>query len=146
MASSISGPMILQADSMAVIISLTGRVVDETAKFRPLSRIDSSCWFNVRSDLLITHLYASSIAAKVTPSSCEWPFTLDLTYFAFSSWKSCSHKTGFVRFPAESATGLGASFYVIFTCNECITISTQYPVNTRNVSDTAMVRPCREKD
>ena len=52
--SCVSGPMILQADSMAVLISLTGRAVGETAKFRPLCRIDSSCWFNVRSDLLIT--------------------------------------------------------------------------------------------
>ena len=32
MASSVSGPMILQADSMAVIIPLTGRAVGETAK------------------------------------------------------------------------------------------------------------------
>ena len=55
-ASSVSGPMILQADSMTVIISLTGRAVDEMAKFRPLCRIDSSCWFKMRSDLLITHL------------------------------------------------------------------------------------------
>ena len=35
-ACSVSGPMILHADSMAVIISLTGRAVGETAKFKPL--------------------------------------------------------------------------------------------------------------
>ena len=58
--------MILHADSMAVIISLTGRAVGEMAKFKPLCRIDSSCWFKVRSDLLITHL---SLMALVSCSS-----------------------------------------------------------------------------
>ena len=66
-ACSVSGPMLLHADSMAVIIiSLTGRAAGETAKFKPLCRIDSSCWFKVRSDLLITHL---SLMALVYCSS-----------------------------------------------------------------------------
>ena len=66
MACSVSGPMILHADSMAVIISLTGRAVGETATFKPLCRIDSSRWFKVRSDWLITHL---SLMALVSCSS-----------------------------------------------------------------------------
>ena len=53
---SVSEPVILHADSMAVILSWTDRAVGETEQFRPLFKIDSSCWFKVRPDLLITHL------------------------------------------------------------------------------------------
>ena len=68
-ASSVSGTMILQAEYMAVIISLTGRAVGETEKCRPLCRIDSSCWFKVRSDLLITHLSLISWVSRSSTST-----------------------------------------------------------------------------
>ena len=69
MACSVSGPIILHADSMTVIISLTRRAVGETTTFKPLCRIDSSCWFKVRSDLLITHLSLMALVSRSSTST-----------------------------------------------------------------------------
>ena len=69
MACSVSGPMILHATSMAVIISLRGRAVGETAKSEHFCRIDTSCWFKVRSDLLITHLSLMSLVSCSSTST-----------------------------------------------------------------------------